>query len=144
MTGVQTCALPILLLAVGGWLKVNGEAIYGTRPWVSYGEGPTKVAAGSFQDTKTQEYTAEDFRFTTKENNLYAIELAWPSGKEAVIHSLTEGALKGKKIRSIALLGSDAQLTYNLRADGLHIGLPSQPAEGYAYAFRIALDGPPR
>ncbi len=55
-----------VLLAVGGWLKVNGEAIYGTRPWVSYGEGPTKVAAGSFQDTKTQEYTAEDFRFTTK------------------------------------------------------------------------------
>ena len=133
-----------VLLAVGGWLKVNGEAIYGTRPWVSYGEGPTKVAAGSFQDTKTQEYTAEDFRFTTKDNNLYAIELAWPSGKEAVVHSMTEGALKGKKIRSIALLGSDAQLTYNLQADGLHIALPSQPAEGYAYAFRIALDGPPR
>jgi alpha-L-fucosidase len=133
-----------VLLAVGGWLKVNGEAIYGTRPWVSYGEGPTKVAAGSFQDTKTQEYTAEDFRFTTKGNNLYAIELAWSSGKEAVIHSLSEGALKGKQIRSVALLGSDAQLTYDLRADGLHIGLPPQPGEGYAYAFRIALDGPPR
>ena len=133
-----------VLLAVGGWLKVNGEAIYGTRPWVSYGEGPTKVAAGSFQDTKTQEYTAEDFRFTTKGDNLYAIELAWPSGKEAVVHSLTEGALKGKKIRTIALLGSDAQLTYTLQADGLHIALPSQPAEGYAYAFRVALDGPPR
>src|SRR6202789_512723 len=67
-----------VLLAVGGWLKFNGEAIYGTRPWVSYGDGPTKVAAGSFQDTKTQEYTAEDFRFTTKGDNLYAIELAWP------------------------------------------------------------------
>ena len=86
-----------VLLAVGGWLKVNGEAIYGTRPWVSYGEGPTKVAAGSFQDTKTQEYTAEDFRFTTKDNNLYAIELAWPSGKEAVIHSLTEGRSRASR-----------------------------------------------
>ena len=133
-----------VLLAVGGWLKVNGEAIYGTRPWVSYGEGPTQVAAGSIQDTKTQEYTAEDFRFTTKGNNLYAIELAWPSGKETVIHSLAGGALKGKQIRSIALLGSTAQLTYDLREDGLHIALPPQPAEGYAYAFRIALDGPPR
>jgi alpha-L-fucosidase len=133
-----------VLLAVGGWLKVNGEAIYGTRPWVSYGEGPTKVAAGSFQDTKTQDYTAEDFRFTTKDNNLYAIELAWSPGKEAVVHSLTEGALKGKQIRSVALLGSDAQLKYDMRADGLHIGLPTQPAEGYAYAFRIAMDGPPR
>jgi len=133
-----------VLLAVGGWLKVNGEAIYGTRPWVTYGEGPTKVAAGSFQDTKTQEYTAEDFRFTTKGNNLYAIELAWPSGKEAVIHSLSEGALKGKQVRSVALLGSDAKLTYDLRADGLHIELPSQPTEGYAYAFQVTLDGPPR
>lgn len=102
------------------------------------------MAAGSFQDTKTQEYTAEDFRFTTKGNNLYAIELAWPSGKEAVIHSLTGGALKGKQIRSIALLGSTAQLTYDLREDGLHIALPPQPAESYAYAFRIALDAPPR
>jgi alpha-L-fucosidase len=133
-----------VLLAVGGWLKVNGDAIYGTRPWVSYGEGPTKVAAGSFQDTKTQEYTAEDFRFTTKGDNLYAIELAWPSGKEAVIHSLNEGALKGKQIRSVALLGSDAKLTYDLRADGLHIALPAQPKEGYAYAFQIALDAPAR
>ena len=77
-----------VLLDVGGWLKVNGDAIYGTRPWTTYGEGPTKVAAGSFQDTKTQEYTAEDFRFTTKGNNLYAIELAWPSGNEAMIHSM--------------------------------------------------------
>jgi alpha-L-fucosidase len=133
-----------VLLAVGGWLKVNGEAIYGTRPWTSFGEGPTKVAAGSFQDTKTQDYTAEDFRFTAKGNNLYAIELAWASGKEAVIRSLAGGALKGKKIQGIALLGSDAPLSYNLRADGLHIELPSKPSEDYAYAFRIALDGPAR
>ncbi len=101
------------LLGVGGWLKVNGDAIYGTRPWTSYGEGPTKVAAGSFQDTKTPHYTAEDFRFTTKGNNLYAIELAWPSGSEAVIHSLSQEALKGKQIQGITLLGSDAKLTYN-------------------------------
>ena len=132
------------LLGVGGWLKVNGDAIYGTRPWTSYGEGPTKVAAGSFQDTKTPHYTAEDFRFTTKGNNLYAIDLAWPSGSEAVIHSLSPEALKGRQIQSITLLGSDAKLTYNQRPDGLHIELPSKPAEGYAYAFRIALDGPPR
>jgi alpha-L-fucosidase len=132
------------LLGVGGWLKVNGDAIYGTRPWTNYGEGPTKVAAGSFQDTKTQNYTAEDFRFTTKGNNLYAIELAWPSGSEAVIHSLSQQALKGRQIQAITLLGSDAKLTYNMGSDGLHIQLPAKPAEGYAYAFRIALDGAAR
>jgi alpha-L-fucosidase len=133
-----------VLLDVGSWLKVDGDAIYGTRPWTTYGEGPTKVAAGSFQDTKTQEYTPEDFRFTTKGNNLYAIELAWPSGTEAVIHSVAGNALKGRQIQSVALLGSSAALTYKLQADGLHIQLPSKPTQGYAYAFRIALDNPPQ
>ena len=133
-----------VLLDVGSWLKVNGDAIYGTRPWTIYGEGPTKVAAGSFQDTKTQEYSPEDFRFTTKGNNLYAIELAWPSGNEAVIHSVAENALKGRQIQSVALLGSSTPLTYKLQVDGLHIELPSKPAQGYAYAFRIALDNPPQ
>jgi alpha-L-fucosidase len=128
-----------VLREVGGWLKVNGDAIYGTRPWTLYGEGPTKVAAGSFQDTKTQDYTAEDFRFTTKGDNMYAIELAWPSGQEAVIHSLTGEALKGRKIQAVTLLGSAASLTYKQQPDGLHIELPAKPVEGYAYAFRIAL-----
>jgi len=128
-----------VLREVGGWLKVNGDAIYGTRPWSLYGEGPTKVAAGSFQDTKTQDYTAEDFRFTTKGDNLYAIELAWPSGQEAVIHSLTGDALKGRQIQAVTLLGSAAPLTYKQQPDGLHIELPAKPTEGYAYAFRIAL-----
>ena len=132
------------LLGVGGWLKVNGDAIYGTRPWTSYGEGPTKVAAGSFQDTKTQNYTAEDFRFTTKGNNLYAIEMAWPSGGDALIHSVSQEALKGRQIQDVTLLGSDAKLTYKIGPDGLHIQLPAKPSEGFAYAFRIALDGPAR
>ncbi len=133
-----------VLLDVGSWLKVNGDAIYGTRPWTIYGEGPTKVAAGSFQDTKTQEYSPEDFRFTTKGNNLYAIELAWPSGNEAVIHSVAENTLKGRQIQSVALLGSSAPLTYELQADGLHVKLPAKPAQGFAYTFRIALDRPPQ
>ncbi len=133
-----------VLLKVGGWLKINGDAVYGTRPWSTYGEGPTKVAAGSFQDTKTQDYTAEDFRFTTKGSNLYAIELAWPAGKEVVVHSAGETSLKGRRIQSITLLGSNAPLTYRLQPDGLHIDLPSKPNEEYAYSFRIALDGPAR
>jgi alpha-L-fucosidase len=131
-----------VLLGVGRWLKANGDAIYRTRPWTTYGEGPTKVAAGSFQDTKTQEYTAEDFRFTTRGNNLYAIELAWPAGNETVVHSVGAEALKGRNIQSVALLGSNAAITYKLQSDGLHIQLPAKPADTYAYAFRITLDGP--
>jgi alpha-L-fucosidase len=130
-----------VLRDVGSWLKVNGEAIYGTRPWKIYGEGPTKVAAGSFHDTDTAGYTAEDFRFTTKGNTLYAIELGWPSGSETVIHSLGSSALKRQKIASVVLLGSDARLTFQQQPDGLRIQLPAQAPGKYAYAFRVTFEG---
>jgi alpha-L-fucosidase len=130
----------MVLRDVGSWLKVNGQAIYGTRPWKIYGEGPTKVAAGSFHDTDTAGYTAEDFRFTTKGNALYAIELSWPSGGEAVIHSLGSSALKGQKIASVTLLGSNGNLTFQQLPDGLQIQLPPQASGKYAYAFRILFD----
>jgi alpha-L-fucosidase len=129
-----------VLLDVGSWLKVNGDAIYGTRPWKIYGEGPTKVAAGSFHDTETQPYTAEDFRFTTKGNDLFAIELAWPIGQETVVRSLGTSELSEGHIQSVSLLGSDTKLTYQQGVDGLHIQLPAKPAGDIAYAFRITLD----
>ncbi|MGC1621003.1 MAG: alpha-L-fucosidase, partial [Candidatus Acidiferrum sp.] len=127
-----------VLRDVGAWLNVNGEAIYGTRPWKIYGEGPTKVTAGSFHDTDTAAYTAEDFRFTTKGPTLYAIELGWPSTGEAVIHSLGSTALKGQKIASVVLLGSVAKPAFQQEDDALHITLPAQPPGKYAYAFRVA------
>ncbi len=134
-----------VLLEVGGWLKVNGDAIYGTRPWKVYGEGPTKVAAGSFHDTETQPYTADDFRFTTKGSDLFAIELAWPTSGEAVIHSLgTAGLPPGQHIQAISLLGSESKLSYEQRADGLHVKLPAKPAGDIAFALRITLDSAAR
>jgi alpha-L-fucosidase len=126
-----------VLLAVGGWLNVNGEAIYGTRPWRIYGEGPTKVAAGSFHDTDTANYTAQDFRFTTKGNVLYAIGLAWPANGEAVISSLAQTA-GSERVRAVVLLGNDTKLRFEQQPDGLHVHLPAQPPAQFAYAFRIA------
>ncbi len=129
-----------VLMEVGAWLKVNGEAIYGTRPWKAYGEGPTKVAAGSFHDTDTASYTADDFRFTTKGNTLYALELGWPSSREAVIHALGSDALGGREIKSVTLLGSD-ELQFDQKPDGVYLSLPAQAPGKYAYAFRIVLGG---
>jgi alpha-L-fucosidase len=128
-----------ILLDVGAWLRVNGEAIYGTRPWKVFGEGPTKLAEGPVRDTKSQPYTAEDFRFTSKGNVVYAIEMAWPSGSETVIHSFGTKMIGDKKVESIVLLGSDTKLRFQQEADGLRIDLPEQAPGKYAYVFRILL-----
>ena len=125
-----------VLLDVGAWLNINGEAIYGTRPWRVYGEGPTKVAAGSFHDTDTASYKPEDFRFTTKGDAIYVIGLAWPTTAEAVIHSLAD-SVGSERVKSASLLGGNANLHFEQRKDGLHIQLPSQAPAKYAYAIRL-------
>jgi alpha-L-fucosidase len=124
-----------VLLEVGSWLNVNGESIYGTRPWRTYGEGPTKVAAGSFHDTDTVHYTPEDFRFTAKADALYVIGLAWPLNGEAVIHSLAP-TVGSQTVQSVSLLGTDAKPKFQQKPDGLHVSLPEAPSK-YAYVLRL-------
>jgi alpha-L-fucosidase len=128
-----------VLLDVGAWLGINGEAIYGTRPWRTYGEGPTKVAAGSFHDTDTAKYTAEDFRFTTKGDDVYAIGLAWPTSREAVIHSLAK-TVGTEPVQSVAMLGGDAKLRFEQRADGVHVQLPAEAPAKHAYVLRLTFE----
>ena len=88
--------------------------------------------------TRTRRATLpEDFRFTTKGNDLYTIELGWPAKGEAVIQSLgtTVGA---RKISAVTLLGSSGNLQFRQEPDGLHIQMPAQAPGKYAYAFRLA------
>jgi alpha-L-fucosidase len=120
---------------MGGWLKTNGDAIYGSRPWRSFGEGPTEVVGGTFQDTKTKPYTAEDFRFTSKDGVLYAIELGWPAGGKTVIHSIKPA----DHVHAVSLLANGKAVPWQQQADGLHVSLPAQPVGDYAYVYRIDL-----
>jgi alpha-L-fucosidase len=125
-----------VLRDVGSWLKINGDAIYGTRPWRTYGEGPTKVTAGSFNDTNLKPYTAEDYRFTTKGETLYAIELGWPTKGEAVIKSLNGPTPGEKGVGTVELLGA-GKVQFSQKEDGLHIQVPAQNAGKYAYVYKI-------
>jgi alpha-L-fucosidase len=128
-----------ILLEVGRWLETNGEAIYGTRPWLVHGEGPTPVVEGSFNDTKRAAFTGEDVRFTAKGSTVYAIALAWPESHRLLLRSLARGGeLAPAAVLSVELLGSDAKLRWAWRPDGLAVALPAEPPGEHAFALRIA------
>ena len=126
-----------MLRRIGGWLKTNGEAIYQTRPWKVFGEGPTEVKEGAFTDTARQPFTGEDIRFTAKGDTLYAIALAWP-GANLTIKSLGTGAgLWDGKVGAVRLLGHDAPLEWSQTSDGLVVQMPAAGQGEFAWAVEI-------
>lgn len=122
------------LLGMGAWLKLNGEAIYGTRPWKIYGEGPTKQSkAGGFSENADRPFTAQDIRFTTQGDTLYAIALGVPTGETKI----TSLGLSAGKISSVTLLGSAAQLEWRQDAAALTIAPVAQWPCAHAVVFKI-------
>lgn len=131
--GVIPQAAQDTFLKIGAWLARNGEAIYGSRPWVLYGEGPTAIPAGSFNEADVKPYTDRDFRFTTNAGALYAIQLAWPASGRATIRSVRQDY----PVRRVSLLGTDAPVAFASTPDGLDLTLPTRPFEAEAYVYRI-------
>lgn len=128
-----------LLLGLGAWLDVNGEAIYDTRNWSMFGEGSTTVGEGHMREREDKPFSAEDIRFTTKGTALYAICLGWP-GEAATIKSLgSSSPVKTGMIEQIHMLGSTQPLSWSQSADGLTVKTPLHWQGDHAYTFKITL-----
>ena len=126
-----------ILLDLGEWLRVNGEAIYGTRHWQIYGEGPTGIPQ-SFREREQQAYTAEDVRFTVKGNALYATCLGWP-GNECTIRSLAAGGRLAEQIAAVSMLGSEESLSWSRDENGLTVQMPAERPCDHAYVIKITV-----
>lgn len=134
-----------VLLQMGAWLRINGEAIYGTRPFAVFGEGPTKAPKNSTEKNKDiQTYTAQDIRYTTSKtgNVLYAITLGWPANGSLILHTLYAGnPYLTHPICSVRLLGTKQTIPFQEQPDGLHLILPEKPPselpENIAWTFVI-------
>jgi alpha-L-fucosidase len=137
--GVITQDQVNMLTEIGQWLAINGEAIYGTRPWKVYGEGPTSGLGPSFKpDVPKTPYTSQDIRFTSKGRTIYAIVLAWPDSGKVDIRSLGGGwKLAEGGIKAISLLGSAEPVKWSQGDEGLAIDLGGQKPGVYACVLKI-------
>ena len=127
-----------MLHELADWTAVNGEAIYGTRPWLIYGEGSAKVEkTGSFNDTKVIR-NANDIRFTTKGKILYAIALGWPAESRLTIRALakTDDA-SVNQIKRVELLGYNGKVKFTQTAGGLTVELPDKKISDLSCSLRI-------
>ncbi|MCR9062694.1 MAG: alpha-L-fucosidase [Cytophagales bacterium] len=127
-----------VLFEMGEWLKVNGEAIYGSRPFTIYGEGPTKIVEGHLSEGNNKDLGEEDVRYTTQGDQLYAFLMQWPSDNTAEIKTLAKGnKVYPQKISSIKMLGSDEEIKFKQTKDALIITMPSYRPCDFAYCLKI-------
>jgi len=125
-----------MLHQLADWNALNGEAIYGTRPWLLYGEGEVQAAGGAFKENFT--YTAKDIRFTTKGATLYAIALGWPAENRLTLRTLAKPAdATVNQIQRVDLLGHSGALKFTQTADGLTVELPGEKLSDLTCTLKI-------
>lgn len=134
----------LILDHIGQWMGVNSEAIYATRPWKIFGEGPHSAKGGSFRGAAaTKNLDASNIRFTRNKANtiIYAIVLGWPQHNFNIKSLGTSADAKPGKIAHVELLGCPEKLNWHQTASSLQVDLPAhyRPALDYAVALKIHL-----
>lgn len=138
------------LYAIGDWLQVNGEAIYGTHPYRSAMEGPTyikdisydiskiqeQLATGEESQVEQQKLTSKDFRFTAGNGFLYAIAMGWPQDGDWIIRTLKSGT---EHISSVSLLGLEEPLKFVQTPEALIVHAPAKKPCDHAYALKLSV-----
>jgi len=136
------------LKGIGQWMKTNGEAIYGTRPWITYGEGPTKEPEGGFREHRkflALKYSAADWRFTRSKDGqtIYAISLGTPASDAPVTLKSFAPASQGVKeplaIESVRLIGNGRSIRQECTDQGLVLHMPANLPKSAATALKIKL-----
>ena len=126
------------LLGLGEWLRANGEAIYGTRPFSVYGEGPKRMSGSGHFVQMSGAYNEQNIRFTTRGSTVYAIQMGWPgSGERVIIRSLGSKQLSQRRVSSVSLIGSDEEITWQRSGEGLLIDSPRVAPNITAICYRI-------
>ena len=131
-----------ILNEFGAWMNINKEAIYDTRPWKVFGEGPiaegnVQLKAQGFNEGAYSKADAKEIRFTQTEKNLYATVLEWPEDGKILIKSLAEGnELYPNKISKVELLGY-GKVPFSRTDKGLIVNIPNKSLKNIAPVFKI-------
>ena len=124
------------------WMAVNSEGIYATRPWKTFGEGPSAAPPPSngstrFNEAGRHDFTAEDVRFTTRGDTIYAFVMGWPEKRVLIKAFATTSKFSPPRIQNVELLGHKDRLQWAQDEQGLVVELPPQKPCDHAITFKI-------
>ena len=127
-----------ILQEITEWMDIHGDAIFSTRPWKVFGEGPSANAGNILNERTIKPFTAADIRFTSKGDKLFVFVLGSPESSISV-HSIGSSAgLFTRKISRVRVLGSDEQISWSLGPRELRIEKPKVQPNPYTLCFEIS------